>query len=190
MSLKACNISAKDLFYHRKNLLKHGLIIKQPASIRVKNINTNSLLFHLPRFYTEYRPAYLKTLHAIITYLKTRKDGLSTWEDMLENCGQGQEMSLFRSYFKKKAEFSKVIKAGLQIPYSEYYPDSNPKQWKAKNGNPRMLRVMRLLDMDIDPDDIYFDRNNEDESMMEEDDENDNVPDENVQNFTVDRTKV
>ena len=145
MSLKACNIGAKDLFYHRKNLLKYGLIIKQPASLRVKNINTSSLLFHLPRFYTEYRPAYLKTLHTILTYLKTKKDGVSTFEDIFENCGTGQDVSLFRNYFKKKAEFTKTIKAGLQMPYSEYYPDSNPKTWKAKNGNPKMLRIMRLI---------------------------------------------
>ena len=189
VSLRACKISPKDLFYHRKALLKHGLVIKQVTSIRVNNCNTHSLLFHLPRFYVEYRPLYLKSLHQIVIFLKSRNNGVATFEEILENCDAVQDSKLLRNFFKKKLDFAKIINIGLVMPFREYYPDSDPKLWKMKNGNPRMIKILQLKDMNIDPDDIFFDRKDEDESLLEEDEDNDLNGNENVP-LVFDRTKL
>ena len=123
VSLRACKISPKDLFYHRKALLKHGLVIKQVTSIRVNNCNTHSLLFHLPRFYVEYRPLYLKSLHQIVIFLKSRNNGVATFEEILENCDAVQDSKLLRNFFKKKLDFAKII--NIESSKCDYVPTSS-----------------------------------------------------------------
>ena len=189
VSLRACKISPKDLFYHRKALLKHGLVIKQVTSIKFNNCNQHSLLFHLPRFYVEYHPLHLKALHQIINFLKSKKDGVATFEEIFEGCDAVQDPKLLRSFFKKKPDFSKTINHALMMPFNEYYPESDKKLWKMKNGNPRMVKICQLKDMNMDPDDLFFDRKEEDESLLEDEDDNDLADAENVP-LVFDRTKL
>ena len=55
LSLQSMGKNAKDMFYHRKVLIKYGLIRKQKYYLKsgAKTQNFFASLFHLPRFYAE-----------------------------------------------------------------------------------------------------------------------------------------
>ena len=57
LSLQSMGKNAKDMFYHRKVLIKYGLIRKQKYYLKSNKVKQNFFgsLFHLPRFYVERR---------------------------------------------------------------------------------------------------------------------------------------
>ena len=83
ISFRLCNkIGPKDLFYQLKKPLKHGMITKQCVTIIINGINNVGLLFHLPRFYVEYRLKWQQNLYKIVKFLKTQTNGIGAYDEI------------------------------------------------------------------------------------------------------------
>ena len=74
----------KSMFYHRKFLLKHKLIVKQAYSERVSGNSYSSSLLHLTRFYIERRPKFILVSESIINYLKTKDNYMASYDEVKE----------------------------------------------------------------------------------------------------------
>lgn len=178
-SLKQTNISARDLFYHRKVMLKFGLITKQPFALISNNTakpNAKGLLFHLPRFYAERRAKWQVMLYNLLLFLKTKPNGIATYEEIQE--AMGSDYVGHKKFFKHP-EVGLVIKVNLHVSYSALYPDSNPKSWTSKNGQERKVRVVQLIDVNINPEDVWVDKTEE----MDLEDMDDDAYEESVSNL-------
>lgn len=60
----------KTLFYYRKILVKHKLIQKQSFCLRNGNQNILSGLYHLPRFYYEYKSKKQILIEQVVDVIK------------------------------------------------------------------------------------------------------------------------
>lgn len=167
VSLKLCKLSAKDLFYHRKSLLKHGLITKQSYAVRVRDQNLFGLLFHLPRFYVEYRPKWQQNIYNIVKFLKTKTNGIGTYAEIKQVLGDSEYANVKK--FFKVPSLLRFVKLNLNMNYSDYYPEAEPKQCKSKNGQEKRVRVMQLIDPQMDPEDVFVDKKDLDDDPAEVD---------------------
>ena len=103
ISFRLCNkIGPKDLFYQLKKPLKHGMITKQCVTIIINGINNVGLLFHLPRFYVEYRLKWQQNLYKIVKFLKTQTKGIGAYDEI-----QGLSFDTF--FFFLSSELRKIF---------------------------------------------------------------------------------
>ena len=63
------------------------MITKQTMSIRIDEKNNAGSLFHLPRFYVEYRLKWQQHLYDIVKFLKTQNDGIGAYDRIQEIIG-------------------------------------------------------------------------------------------------------
>ena len=158
LSLASMMKTPKDLFYHRKVLIKYGLIRKQKYYLKsnAKKQNFFGSLFHLPRFYAERHSKVLRLTHDLVTFLKQRPPHyLASYEDVKTFLNIGSVVKKF----VKSAEFLRFVRHDVRVAYRTLFPDATEKEWRSKakgspaggGGGEKMLRVMQLIDPDIDP---------------------------------------
>ena len=58
------------------------MITKQCVTIIINGINNVGLLFHLPRFYVEYRLKWQQNLYKIVKFLKTQTNGIGAYDEI------------------------------------------------------------------------------------------------------------
>ena len=56
------------------------------------------LLFHLPRFFREYRLKRHQTLFQVINFLKTKENGISSYEEVRDHITTTAFMSLKKNF--------------------------------------------------------------------------------------------
>ena len=183
--MRLCNISPKDLFYQLKKPLKHGLVTKQTVTVTKDGQNNVGLLFHLPRFYVEYRLKWQQNLYKVVKYLKSQVNSVGAYDDIKEVIGSDGYLNL-KKFFKHPL-VTKVLKINLNQEIKILRPDSDPKTWTGKNGVSKTTRVMQLADPDMDPEDILFYDKNSKNNEDPDDDEDDDEPEEDA---TADNTLV
>ena len=163
LSLSLLNEDPKSLFYHRKFLLRHKLITKQMHHQKSGGHSCSGSLLHLPRFYVERKPKVIYLAERVIDILKCRDNQVAEYSEIKKELGiENSIKKLFKTSF-----FQKVVKTDLVVPYRTLYPNADDLEWQCKH-NPskeKMLRVVQLLDSNIDINDLW----NKDE-VIEEDD--------------------
>ncbi|XP_043222103.1 general transcription factor 3C polypeptide 1-like isoform X2 [Amphibalanus amphitrite] len=150
----------KNLYYLRKKLLEYRLITKQGFCMRGSNgKNCQGRLYHLPRFFREFRPKYEVMIEQAVEILRAQPKYLMLISDFIK---------LFDNPFglkkvAKMSEFQRFIKWEM-VPHRLIYPDAPRSEWIVKNtGQERSCRVYRLLDPKVSVR----------EALEEADDEND-----------------
>ena len=158
LSLQAMNENPKTLFYHRKALVTKGLILKQVHHQKSRGQNFQGTLFHLPRFYVERKPKALILVRNAIEFLKTQEDGIASYEDVRNHLSLGNSVKkLFKTH-----EFQKFMKGDVRVPYRCLYPTADESEWKRKGTNQeKSVRVVKLLDLDVDPESVFGDEDGE-----------------------------
>lgn len=73
LSMQTLCKDPKTLFYYRKVLIKLKLIQKQPLNLKINNQNAIGGLYHLPRFYNEFKTHKQLIIEQIIHMLKKRE---------------------------------------------------------------------------------------------------------------------
>ena len=63
----------------------------------------------------------------------------------------------------------------LHMNFKDYYPNNDPKTWMSKNGSVKRVRVMQLVDVNVDPNEIFLDPKRDDEEMDQDDEDEDDV---------------
>jgi hypothetical protein len=130
MSLQFTNESAKTLFYHRKALLKLGLITKQIHYQKSKvGQNFQGTLFHLPRFYVERKSKPLVLIHSLVTFLRERSNSMASYDEVKQQLGIGGSLK----NLAKHSEFQRFIRADSRVPYRMVFPNAKESDWKCKN---------------------------------------------------------
>merc|ERR1719233_1340380 len=158
LSLQFMRENPKTLFYHRKALVTKGLIMKQVHHQKSRGQNFQGTLFHLPRFFVERKPKALILVRNAIQFLKTQEDGIASYEDVRNHLNLGNSVKkLFKTH-----EFQKFMKGDVRVPYRCLYPTAEESEWKRKGTNQeKSVRVVKLLDLDVDPDSVFGDEEGE-----------------------------
>ncbi len=171
-SLQFMKESPKTLFYHRKELLKQGLLTKQIHYQKHKGQNFQGTLFHLPRFYVERRSKALILVHNIVTLLKERGPLFAA---PLEEVKEVLNLGPVAKKLLKHTEFQRFLRVDT-VAYRELFPGAAESEWRARPGKvkedpgearEKMVRAVHLLDPSIDPESLWNDTREE----MEEDEE-------------------
>ena len=154
LSLQAMNVDPKTLFYHRKSLVRNGLILKQVHHQKSRGQNFQGTLFHLPRFYVERKPKALILVRNAIIFLKTRENGIATYDDVRNHLNLGNSVKkLFKTH-----DFQRFMKGDVRVPFRDLYPDAPESEWKRKGTNhEKSVRVVKLLDLSVNPDNVFRD---------------------------------
>ena len=181
---KWANLAAKDLFYHRKFILKNGLMTKQIISMRgISQQTLKGRLFHLPHYFDEFISEAQRQIFNMINLLK-ESGGIAPYDTAKEIMGSGEKIPK-----AVKMIWNRFIETGLTMPYSEIYPDSNPKEWKTKNGLTKYVKVVKLKDPNVDPQEVLMVNRADDEDDELEDDQDDTDVSNDVQ-LRGDRTLI
>ena len=107
-----------------------------------------------------------------IEFLKTREDGIATYEDVRSHLGLDNSV---KKLFKTQ-EFQRFMKGDVRVPYRTVYPDAEETEWKRK-GTPQVresclagssvffyinqylkektVRVVKLTDITVEPDAVF-----------------------------------
>ena len=112
------------MFYQLKKPLKYGMITKQTMSIRIDEKNNAGSLFHLPRFYVEYRLKWQQHLYDIVKFLKTQNDGIGAYDRIQEIIGA--DGYLYLKKFFKHPLVKQVVNLHLNLPISVLKPGMCP----------------------------------------------------------------
>jgi hypothetical protein len=56
----------------------------------------------------------------------------------------------------KTADFQKVVLADQKVPYRSLYPDATESEWKSKKYEEKQVRVMILIDPNVDLSTIWY----------------------------------
>ena len=68
-----------------------------------------------------------------IEFLKTREDGLATYEDVRSHLGLDNSV---KKLFKTQ-EFQRFMKGDVRVPYRTVFPEAEESEWKRK-GTPQV----------------------------------------------------
>ena len=71
-----------------------------------------------------------------IEFLKTREDGIATYEDVRSHLGLDNSV---KKLFKTQ-EFQRFMKGDVRVPYRTVYPEAEETEWKRK-GTPQVLSL-------------------------------------------------
>lgn len=153
LSLGLMNEDPKSLFYHRQYLLRHKLLTKQFHHQKSGKLSCSGSLMHLPRFYVERKPKVIYLAEKVIEILKSRENKVAEYSEIKK------ELRIENSIKKlfKTVCFQNVVKTDLLVPYRTLYPNASEDEWQRKN-NPskeRMLRVVQLIDNNINVSDLW-----------------------------------
>ena len=75
-----------------------------------------------------------------IEFLKTREDGLATYEDVRSHLGLDNSV---KKLFKTQ-EFQRFMKGDVRVPYRTVFPEAEESEWKRK-GTPQVEISCRLI---------------------------------------------
>ena len=165
-------VDPKTLFYHRKSLVKNGLIMKQVHHQKSKGQNFQGTLFHLPRFYVERKPKALILVRNAILFLKSKEKGVATYDEVRNHLNLGNSV---KKLFKTQ-DFQRFMKGDVRIPFREMYPDASEAEWKRKGTNQeKSIRVVKLLDLNIEPDAVFKDDEENAKNQEDSGDSNQNT---------------
>ena len=164
LSLQAMHVDPKTLFYHRKALIKNGLIMKQVHHQKSRGQNFQGTLFHLPRFYVERKPKALVLVRNAILYLKEQENGIASYDEVRAHLNLGNSVKkLF-----KTTDFQRFMKGDVRLPYREMFPDAPESEWKRKGSSEeKSIRVVKLLNLHVEADSVFKD---DDETNKSQDD--------------------
>ncbi len=191
-SLQAFGEAPKTLFYHRKDLLRLGLITKQIHYQKTKLQNYQGSLFHLPRFYIQRRSKAQVLVHSLVCLIKSRPP------QFFVPCDEAREQLGLGSCLKKlvkHADFVRFLRID-NVPYRTAFPEATESEWKVRLAKGRsgddpaepkekVVRIMRLLDNEIDPEAVWND--GKDEAF--EDEENEEKGDDQASDGLLDRSR-
>ncbi|PNF33520.1 hypothetical protein B7P43_G17638, partial [Cryptotermes secundus] len=163
VSLQVLGEDPKALFYLRKYLMKHKLIVKQVHQQKSGTQNCTGSLLHLPRFQVERKPKALFLTEKIIEILKTRVDCIAEYEEIRKELGMSNSLKkLF-----KTLEFQRYVKTDVWLPYRHLYPSASISEWKQKGSDrEKRIRAIQLINPDMDVREIWA----KDDEVEEEDD--------------------
>ncbi|XP_063842783.1 general transcription factor 3C polypeptide 1-like isoform X2 [Scylla paramamosain] len=169
VSLASMGENPKTMFYHRKRLLKLNLITKQPHQQKgAKGQTHNGSLLHLTRFYVERCSKFIMMIQRAVELLKSRPDFSAPYTMVKELMGMPETSC--RKLFKSQ-EFQRFIR-NVNKPYRKVYPDAPASQWKCKGNNmEKIVRIMELINPQIDPVEVC----KGEEAVEEEEEEEDDV---------------
>ncbi|GLH04289.1 Uncharacterized protein GBIM_10026 [Gryllus bimaculatus] len=149
VSLQITGEDPKALFYHRKYLMKHGLIVKQIHHQKSGSQNCSGSLLHLPRFYVERWPKVLFLTKRVIEILRECKNYIADYDEIRKKLGL---MNSLKKLFQT-AYFQRFVRTDLKLPYRHLYPDAKESEWRSLNNmKEKMIRVIQLLDPNADVD--------------------------------------
>ncbi|XP_063221021.1 general transcription factor 3C polypeptide 1 isoform X2 [Bacillus rossius redtenbacheri] len=172
-SLQKMSEDPKTLFYYRKFLLHHRLIVKQVHHEKIAGHNCSGSLLHLPRFHVERKPKILFLTEKVVTFLKSQPQQLAEYSQVRELLGFTNS---FRNPLKrllKTFDFQRYVKADMVVPYRQLYPDASVSEWKHKGSDKeKNVRVLKLLDPGMDIQEIW---SKYEENMYEEDEDDENA---------------
>ncbi|KAJ9600248.1 hypothetical protein L9F63_009473, partial [Diploptera punctata] len=152
VSLQVVVDDPKALFYHRKFLMKHKLVVKQVHHQKAGFQNCSGSLMHLPRFRVERKPKALYLTEKVIEILKNRPNCIAEYEEIRKELGLANSLKkLF-----KTPEFQRYVRTDLRLPYRELYPAATVSEWKHKgNDREKKIRVIQLINPDMDVREIW-----------------------------------
>lgn len=140
---------AKTLFYFRKLLHKHNLILKQYCYTKQKEGGAiKGCILHLPRFYNEIKNKRHIIMEQIVRLLKSKPDNRMEIDELKKRLGKYWFEMNIRSLTKMN-EFKTIVNR-RSIKYREMYPDAQPSEWK-KLATPeeRTIRVFELANSNV-----------------------------------------
>ena len=149
--------------------------------VRTGSQTSKGRLFHLPHYFEERVTTAQKTLYNLLKHLK-ENNGQIPYDSMKELIGMDYKRAL------RHTDWQKYVDSNRALPYKDIYPDSNPKDWKAKNGNMKMVRMVQLRDLDINIEDVWIDKKDDDELMDDLDDDQEDFDDSNRIQSNYDRS--
>ncbi|XP_043286772.1 general transcription factor 3C polypeptide 1 [Venturia canescens] len=155
LSLGLLKEDPSSLFYHRKFLLRHKLVTKQPHHQKSNGQGYSGSLLHLPRFYVERKPKVIFLAEKVIEILKSRPNQVAEYAEIKKELGINNSIKkLFKTSF-----FQKVVKTDLLVPWRTLYPDAADAEWQCKNNSAKekSLRVVQLIDPNMDINDLWKD---------------------------------
>ena len=79
-----------------------------------------------------------------IEFLKTREDGIATYEDVRSHLGLDNSV---KKLFKTQ-EFQRFMKGDVRVPYRTVYPEAEETEWKRK-GTPQVTSFICLADSPV-----------------------------------------
>ncbi len=116
MSLKVTKENAMKLHYHRKVMLKLGLITKQSYTTKSVGQNHNGLLFHIPRFYNLRQNKVQLIIELIVKVLKERPHCMAPADEIIQLI-KNDFVNYKRTF--QYPEFSRIIERDKTVLYSE-----------------------------------------------------------------------
>ncbi|GFG28372.1 hypothetical protein Cfor_01748 [Coptotermes formosanus] len=163
VSLQLLGEDPKALFYHRKFLIKHKLIVKQVHQQKTGTQNSTGSLLHLPRFQVERKPKALFLTEKVIEILKTRENCLAEYEEIRKELGLSSSLKkLFKTF-----DFQRYVKTDLWLPYRQMYPLASVSEWKHKGSDrEKKIRAIQLINPDMDVREIWI----KDDDIEDDDD--------------------
>ncbi|PSN39178.1 hypothetical protein C0J52_14051 [Blattella germanica] len=163
VSLQVVVDDPKALFYHRKFLMKHKLVVKQVHHQKSGSQNCTGSLMHLPRFRVDRKPKALFLTEKVIEILKTRPNYIAEYEEIRKELGLANSLKkLF-----KTLDFQRYVRTDLRLPYRALYPSASVAEWKHKgNDKEKRIRAVQLINPDMDVREIWTK-----DDDLEEDDE-------------------
>ncbi|XP_066992630.2 general transcription factor 3C polypeptide 1 [Anabrus simplex] len=165
VSLQMVVEDPKALFYHRKFLMNHGLIVKQIHHQKSGSQNCSGSLLHLPRFYVERRPKVLYLTERVVELLKTRENYLAEYEEIRRELAL---TSSLRKFFQSQY-FQRFVRTDLRLPYRVLYPDAKVSEWKLKGRDKeKLIHVLQLIDPNTDV--VAVSSRDDDLDLLDDDD--------------------
>uniref|UniRef100_A0A6A7FY16 General transcription factor 3C polypeptide 1-like n=1 Tax=Hirondellea gigas TaxID=1518452 RepID=A0A6A7FY16_9CRUS len=159
---------AKSLFYHRKRLLRLGLITKQTHLQKgISGASQTGSLLHLTRFYIERKSKFVLLIEHCVELLHAMPDSTMPVKNLKDALGLPEPSS---RKLLKNPELLKYIEF-LNIRHSLLYPDDPRKESHSKNGKEKQVRCARLLEPGLRGSDVFCGREDNVDAEDEDDDE-------------------
>lgn len=88
-------------------MVRYNLIKCQSFVYRSDANNTLSLLVHLPRFFSQFKPLHMINMEKIINYLKTKPNCMAEYQDVKQQFDEESQSSVKRLF--KSPFFHKIV---------------------------------------------------------------------------------
>lgn len=101
-------------------MVRYNLIKCQSFVNRSETTNTMSLLMHLPRFFSQFKPQHMITMEKIINYLKSKPNCMAEYQDVkrqFDDEYQRYLKRLFKSSFFHKFVTTDTVSTRPNVMY-------------------------------------------------------------------------
>ncbi|XP_029432764.1 general transcription factor 3C polypeptide 1 [Rhinatrema bivittatum] len=133
-------VDAGKIHYHRKVLVKNGLVTMQSNVIQLPNgMQQHSILLLLSRFHADRRNKYDILMEKVSSLLSVRPNQMETLGKLRE------ELGLCERPFKRVYQYLTAAGSAkvITVPLQDMHPDGGP--CKTKRGTAIMVRCLKLL---------------------------------------------